>query len=37
MRERLSYSFVLPPTIFIVGCLVGALIGLVSQIGRAHV
>ncbi len=29
MRELLSYSFVLPPTIFIVGCLAGALIGLV--------
>src|SRR5438128_6745176 len=29
MRELLSYSFVMPPTIFIVGCLAGALIGLV--------
>src|SRR5260370_8240172 len=29
MRELLSYSFVLPPTIFIVGCLAGALLGLV--------
>jgi len=29
MRELLSYSFVLPPTIFIVGCIAGALIGLV--------
>jgi len=28
MRELLSYSFVMPPTIFIVGCLAGALIGL---------
>ncbi len=29
MRELLSYSFLMPPTIFIVGCLAGALIGLV--------
>ena len=30
MREILSYSFVLPPTIFIVVCLIGALISLAS-------